>query len=1232
MDIIRALFSSRRPIDRTIEKVIDYYAQDEDRLATEIEEYEITDNVEAAFRKFLDVFSDAVRGGRVTEVGIWVSGFYGSGKSSFTKYLGFALDPDRSVHGKFFLDLLCDRFQRAEVPAALRTVSRRSPSAVIPLDLGAEQLAESVTAPVATVLYWKVLQWAGFSKEKKLARLELTLERLGKLDEFRRTYREQFGDEWEAIHNDPVLGVARAAGLIPQLLPSDFPTPDSFRTLRFQEAQDLRDLVREIIELCRRRTGRESILFLIDEAGQYVAPRSELILNLDGLARDIKELGQGKVWILATGQQTLTEISERAALNSAELNKLKDRFPIAIHLDASDIREITHRRLLTKSLEGESLLQQLFAAHGQALLTHTRLAGTALYRGDPDAVTFARLYPFLPQHFDLLLELIRILARSTGGVGLRSAIRVIQDVLVDKSRVLSGGTAKLADRAVGVLACVDDFYNTLRADIARVLPHVVNGVDKVVHVFANEPMALRVAKAVAALQPIETFPRTAENIAALLYPELGSASLLDDVRQALRALVDAKECGLIEDPLAGGYVFLSEVVRPLRDKRNGYVPTAGESSRVKIDILRQGTPDSPLFSVQPSARLEGTKEVKAAVKLGRSPVVGGSEEIDIALEFVDPSTWETRRGALLVETNTRLELRTTIVWLARADDAVEELLQEIVRSEKIAREIPEEQTDQDVAQFRRAERRLAERNRELVAKSIERALMDGTLVFRGKPMPASEAGATLQAAAQTSLGGAAKEVFDLYHLVPIRPSTEAAARFLTTERLDRMTRELDPLGLVIRTGSAARVHVDHPALAEVLRVIRTKIDESGSGRLQGNFLQDLFSSPRYGWSKDAVRYVFAALVTAGEIELHIPAADGPVRTPGPLAVEAMKSTVAFNRVGVALRGSRPSVEALDRAARRLEELFGGIEVLPSEDHISRAVQKHMPMVLERIGSLPDRLRLLALPGEERARNLLAAATDLLRGDANDATATLGGKDCTIPKDLQWARKVVGALDDGAETELQQASTFFGSLSELESIFPGGPDGFLSDGDRETVRNVFESDRFYEQMPDLRAVLRRLKDQMMRRYGDEREQYDRDLRAALDSLEAEPDWSRLLPEDREEIAARLRRDVPDEPDRGSPIRSLQVLLVRRTALAGHTGELHREVKRRVPPVPEPERITETEDEYAAEFVLDAATLLTPTVIRTSQDLEGWLTALREKIAAFLKEKKFVRIKSGMDQKS
>ncbi|OPY56433.1 MAG: hypothetical protein A4E49_00233 [Methanosaeta sp. PtaU1.Bin112] len=112
MSTIRTLFSPRRQIDRNIEKVIDYYAQEEKRLAQEIEEYEITDNIERCFRKFLDAFGEGVRGGNVTEIGIWVAGFYGSGKSSFTKYLGAALDPKKEINGRPFLDLLCERFPK----------------------------------------------------------------------------------------------------------------------------------------------------------------------------------------------------------------------------------------------------------------------------------------------------------------------------------------------------------------------------------------------------------------------------------------------------------------------------------------------------------------------------------------------------------------------------------------------------------------------------------------------------------------------------------------------------------------------------------------------------------------------------------------------------------------------------------------------------------------------------------------------------------------------------------------------------------------------------------------------------------------------------------------------------------------------------------------------------------------------------------------------------------------
>lgn len=1222
---IRQVFSARRPIDRTIEKVIDYYAQEEDRLAHEIAEYEITDNIESCFRKFLDVFSEGVRGGQVTEVGIWVSGFYGSGKSSFTKYLGAALDQPGSVHGKPFLDLLCDRFPRNEIPAALRTVSKKYPTAVVLLDLGAEQLAESAAAPVSTVLYWKVLQWAGFSKEKKTAQLEFTLDRRGRYDEFKRKYKDRYKGEWNEIHNDPLIAVARAAQIVPEVLPEDFPTPESFRGLRFEEARDVRDLSREIIELCRRKTGRENILLLIDEAGQYVAPRSELILNFQGLSQSMKELGKGKVWIAATGQQTLSEIVEKAVHNSAELHKLMARFPISIHLDASDIREITHRRLLDKSEDGRKKLDAWFKEHGQSMVTHTRLSGTALFKGDPDSDTFTRLYPFLPQHFDLLLELIRTLARSTGGIGLRSAIRVIQDVLVDKSRVLGAEAVRLADREIGSLACVDDFYDTLHADIAKVLPHVISGVDKTIKVFGADSMEMRVAKAVAALQPVETFPRTAENIAALLYRTLGSPALLDQVREALRGLTSERECGLIEDPQAGGYVFLSDAVKPIRDKRNTYPPTSGECARARIDILKQGTADHAMFRVQPAARLENIKEVRSSVKLGRTPVVGGSEDVELRLEFTEPALWDVKRNEFLITGNTQVELKNTVVLLVKNDDTVEELLPEIVRSEKVLGDVDERSADHVVAQYLRAERRAAERNRERTAAAMEKAMLDGVFIFRGKPTPVREAGETLDAAVRSILSAAVKEVFPHFHLAPVRPATDAAAKFLGVERMDRITKALDPLGLVIKSKGSPRVDTAAPVLAEVLRLFRTKAAESGSGRLQGSYIQDVFSAPSYGWTKDTVRYLFAALLRAGEIEFHVSGAGGPVRTAGPQAVEAVKSTVSFNRIGVSSRDAKLPPEALDRAARRLETLFGD-EVLPLEDHISRSVRRHVPDLLEKLGSLPDRLRLLSLPGESRSQRLLADAADLLKGDAGGAASVLGGVECALPDEITWAKAVFESLESGAEDDVRNARSVLDSTADLEQLFPGSANDLLNREDRTAAEEVLSSERFHERLPALRGVIRETKARAEKRYANERTAYEEDLKKALNGLEAEPDWVRLLDDDREEIAAKLSRYLPASAENGDPVRLLQTLLVRKKTLSGVVEDLRAEIKRRRPAMPEPEpEPGEDNSEQAGEKIVEADDLVQPIVIATADELDSWLAAIREKLAGLLKSNKRIRIK-------
>ena len=105
---IRSLFDPSKDIYRTIEKVITYGASQEGRLKAEISEYVVTESIEEQFRKLLDRMQLAMESGRENEVGVWVSGFYGSGKSSFTKYLGLAFDDQRTIDGTPFIKYLQD--------------------------------------------------------------------------------------------------------------------------------------------------------------------------------------------------------------------------------------------------------------------------------------------------------------------------------------------------------------------------------------------------------------------------------------------------------------------------------------------------------------------------------------------------------------------------------------------------------------------------------------------------------------------------------------------------------------------------------------------------------------------------------------------------------------------------------------------------------------------------------------------------------------------------------------------------------------------------------------------------------------------------------------------------------------------------------------------------------------------------------------------------------------------
>lgn len=212
MSAIRELFSDPLQVERVIQKVIDYSHANPEALQTEISEYVVTDHIQKEFGDVVE-WIDRVSQTPGAETGVWVSGFYGSGKSSFTKYLGYAFDRSCQIEGRPFVDHLALRIEAKTVSQALKTLTRKMDAAVVMLDLASQTYGNEVVN-VSDILYRKVLQWAGYCHSNLgLAELELMIEEDGRWDEFNALCKEEKKRDWSEIKNKTLIakGFAKKA-------------------------------------------------------------------------------------------------------------------------------------------------------------------------------------------------------------------------------------------------------------------------------------------------------------------------------------------------------------------------------------------------------------------------------------------------------------------------------------------------------------------------------------------------------------------------------------------------------------------------------------------------------------------------------------------------------------------------------------------------------------------------------------------------------------------------------------------------------------------------------------------------------------------------------------------------------------------------------------------------------------------------------------------------------------
>lgn len=1110
MSKIKEIFGSDKKIYRKIEKVVTFGNSSETNLKNEISEYVVTEKLKENFDKILEALNDGIENGS-NEIGIWVSGFYGSGKSSFAKYLAYGLQKNFTVDGQLFLDRLSNRINSGPTTQIFKKIVTQYDPAVILLDCATEQIKGNALPPILELLIAKVNQVAGYSTDSQLANLEQMLQKDGRLDAFVTRIEKDHSKNWDDIKiNDLLRAKGIASNLASELYPEIWPDSRSFKTTRVDDMRTDKQKIEELLATVRKITGKENIIFVIDEVGQYISAKNSLILSLQGTLQNLKDIGKGKTWLLATAQQTLTEDNPNARLNSDKLYKLNARFPIKAEIEASDIKEICTQRILGKSSSFSDELKDIYKLHGEKLRHYTKLEKcerTMYVKEELNEKHFVNLYPFLPQHFEIIISLLGRLAKITGGVGLRSAIKVIQDVLTDK---LPTEDIALAEAEIGKLATTYHIYDVLKADIRKSYSHIVGAVDKIIGVYGDESGHVKVSKSIAVLQLLDDFHLSTKNVAALMHPEASSDSILDKVIKVVKELKDTKGCTLNE--IDGELRFMTDAIINIENEKNKIVPTSVEVRKVYEELIKD------IFSPVPSARLNDTKTIRAGINLNQEgkifKLLETNEEIQLQTILSNSIEYQ-KKVEDLVKLSTEKEKSSTIYLTGNIEKDIESDIIDIVKNEEIYN-TRNRYVDKEISDYLNSQDQEAKKLKDKVRRIIISGFEKGEFIFRGANKPVISYGNKLKESANSKLKEVAQLVFDKYQQAPISIPSSDAEKLLNFPDLNRLPISLNHFELVKSDGG---IELEKESIKSIHEFI-IKEDQ-----VEGRKLLEHFDSAPYGWSKDTTRFLVSAMFIASEVKLRIGGDDIKVR--GPKAIEGLKNVNGFNKIGISAYQSseKPSMDMLALSQKRLAELTGE-SVAPLQDKIAEVVRKHFPEFQTKYSSIKTKLDYLNLPGQDKAQEVQDGISEVLKGEGSDAAFRLGKPDSNLFKNLIWIAKVYNGFEKGVEASFKEANSLKESIDSL-------PDSGIPQQLKEYTKNSFDTiqeitndEDFFNRVSDLKDAISDIKtlcsDYCQKLLESENEK----IKIEIKQIKKGVDWQKLNKEQRDELEDQIEGLVID----------------------------------------------------------------------------------------------------------
>lgn len=551
-------------INRDINGVIKVAQNDEKSIEQELREYIITRELRKHFNTFFNNYEKSLNY-PTDKIGVWISGFFGSGKSHFLKILSYLLSND-TVAGKPAVEYFTDKFDDPMMFAQLERCAN-VPTDTILFNIDSKSPINKDKTAILRVFAKVFYEYRGFyGDDLKVARLEQFIDKSGKTDAFKSKFAEVNGDEWEnvrdafAFFEDDIVET-----LVETLGMSETAARNWFNGTETAD-MSIEQLVKEIKEYIDSKGKNFRLMFMIDEVGQYIGSDGSLMLNLQTIVEEIGSKCDGRVWVMVTSQEAIDSITK---ISGDDFSKIQGRFNTRLSLSSSSVDEVIKKRILAKTETAEQMLLMSYGKNSAVLKNLFTFNDAVLdLKGYSSEYDFVETYPFVPYQFRLMQNVLaQIRKHGNSGKHLSGGERSMLSGFQEAAQAIE-------NKDENALVPFSLFYNTvhtfLESAIRRVIDRCQTAADSHDGI---EQYDVSILKLLYLIRYVDDIKANVDNITTLMVDDIRAdkINMRKSIQESLDRLVSQNYIARNGDT----YTFLTDDEQDIeRDIRNTPVDSA----------------------------------------------------------------------------------------------------------------------------------------------------------------------------------------------------------------------------------------------------------------------------------------------------------------------------------------------------------------------------------------------------------------------------------------------------------------------------------------------------------------------------------------------------------------------------------------------------------------------------------------------------------------------------------